>query len=65
MDIEYGENVDFDIYTLNDTHLDLIDKFKCGNEEIDKYLKYKALGDMEVGNSLTKIIINFILQRKK
>ena len=54
----YGENINFDIYKLTNEHLSLAEDFKCGNDEIDKYLKTKALEDLECGNSFTRIIID-------
>jgi hypothetical protein len=54
----YGENINFNIYKLTKEYLDLVENFKCGNEEMDKYLKSKALDDLEYGNSFTRIIIN-------
>lgn len=53
----YGEDIKFNVYKLSDEYSSLIERFECGNKEIDKYLKYKALGDMESGNSLTRIIV--------
>lgn len=54
----YSENIKFNIFKLTNEHLSLIKNFKCGNDEIDGYLKEKALNDIECGNSFTRIIIN-------
>lgn len=54
----YGKDIEFDIHRLTTERLEYTKNFKCGNEEIDKYLKVKALEDMEFGNSVTKIIVN-------
>lgn len=54
----YGENINFNIFKLTEEHLSLVNNFKCGNDEMDKYLKIKALEDLEYGNSFTRIIIN-------
>lgn len=53
----YGKDIKFDIHKLEEQHSSIIQNFNCGNDEIDKYLKYKALGDIENGNSLTKVAI--------
>lgn len=56
--MEYGSEIKFDVCKLEKEHLKLIQNFKCGNDEIDKYLINKALNDMEFGKSVTKIFIN-------
>jgi hypothetical protein len=54
----YGEDIEFDVHKLTMERLEYAKNFKCGNKEIDKYLKEKALQDMECGNTVTKIIVN-------
>lgn len=39
-------------------YLGQISKFRCGNDEIDKYLKEKALIDLNSGDGVTKVIID-------
>lgn len=56
--MSYGESINFNIFKLTKEYLELVENFKCGNEEMDEYLKYKALDDIEYGNSFTRIIIN-------
>lgn len=54
----YGEDINFNVFKLTKEYLELVEDFTCGNEEIDKYLKSKAIDDMECGNNFTRIIVN-------
>jgi hypothetical protein len=54
----YGEDIELDIVKLNIEYLSLIQNFKCGNDEIDKFLKQKAIEENEIGKSITRLIFN-------
>ena len=51
----YGEDIELDIAKLNEEYLPFVQDFKCGNDEIDKFLKHKALEDTEIGRSITRL----------
>lgn len=49
---------EFNIVKIDECNPEYITRFTCGNEEIDKYLKYKACGDLEHGIGVTKVFIS-------
>lgn len=55
--MKYGKDIKFDIYKLDKKYEIQINEFSCGNGELDKYLREKALPEMEQGQSVTKIIL--------
>lgn len=50
--------IKYHISTICKDYMNKICKFKCGNDEMDKYLKDKALSDLDSGDGTTKVVIN-------
>lgn len=53
----YGEDLELNIYKLNTEYLYLIQDFNCGNDEINKFLKEKALEQMDSGKALQELFL--------
>ncbi|HPD00572.1 MAG TPA: hypothetical protein PLA01_04390 [Acetivibrio sp.] len=48
----------FTISLLSSEYLSLLSNFRCGNEEIDRYIKEDALNDKESGKGVTYLVLN-------
>lgn len=48
----------FTISLLNENYLYLLDNFKCGNDEIDRYIKEDAYNNQFIGEGVTFLVLN-------
>lgn len=55
--LEYGEEISYNIKLLSEVESKYLYNFCCGNKEIDKYLLNDALEDLKNGQGVTKVFI--------
>lgn len=48
----------FTISLLSENFSSLLSDFRCGNKEIDRYIKEDALNDMRLGKGVTYLVLN-------
>ena len=54
----YGKDIKYYVELYTDNYYDIINKFDCTNDKINKYLKEKAYSELQDGRAVTSLFLN-------